>query len=58
MFNHRVREGCPTQVAHSKIRYFPVFVVITRVFFGRGFMILFWNLWFVPGAGAYDSFWD
>ena len=25
------------QMAHSEIRYFPIFVVIPRLFFGRGF---------------------
>jgi hypothetical protein len=24
-------------MAHSEIRYFPIFVVISRLFFGRGF---------------------
>ena len=43
----------------SEIRYFPIFVIIPRLFFGRGFMILFWILWYVPGAGVLrPSFWN
>ena len=29
--------GLTSTDAHSEIRYFPIFVVIPRLFFGRGF---------------------
>jgi hypothetical protein len=35
-----MKYGCPVQMAHSEIRYFPFFVVIPRLFFGRGFYYL------------------
>jgi hypothetical protein len=42
--------GCPVQTAHSEIRYFPIFVVIPRLFFGRGF--------YDPVSGFYGLFLD
>ena len=46
-------------MAHPEIRYFPIFVVISRMSFRGGFIILFWVLWSVPGAGVlWPSFWD
>jgi hypothetical protein len=43
-------------MAHSEIRYFPIFVVIPRLFFGRQVMIVFWILWSVPRAGTLRLF--
>jgi hypothetical protein len=40
--------ACPAQVAHSEIRYFPIFVVIPGCSLGKDFIALFWILWSVP----------
>jgi hypothetical protein len=49
-----MRKGFSAQMAHSEIRYFSIFVVIFRLFFGRGLLWpCFWILWNIPGAGTY-----
>lgn len=37
LLNHRMRQDCPAQMTHPEIRYFPILVVIPRLFYGRGF---------------------
>jgi len=50
--------GCPAQMAHSEIRYFPIFVGKSRLFFGKG-IILFLILWSVSWDGVlWPIFWD
>lgn len=49
---HRMRQGCPVQMANSEIRY-SAFYDYPQAALWKGFLCpCFWILWYVPRAGV------